>query len=243
MRSTQSVSSTSTPSPLVNPRVRDERARIGAVALVGGAAALALGRALDLGGGTAAERLQQASGHHGQITASALLAMIGFAALVPAFWTVADRVQHRGARLATIGALLTALGCSGFVALVAIDDFPPMAAAQSGSTEVMTGFLQHLDHVPALLALGPLAAIGYFFGPFLVTLGARRGGLVPRWLPWGFLVSLVLQPVALVLTGGPGIALHLVDTACQLVLVVMAVLLARAVLLGDSASHREGVPE
>lgn len=209
----------------------EARAKINAVCLVGGAVALAFGRVLANNGGSPADWLHQVSGHHAQITASALLAMAGFTALIPGFLAVASRVQRRGALLATIGAGLTVLGCAGFVALVALDDFPTIAATEVGSFAVMADFRHHLDYVPALLILGPLAAVGYYIGPFLVTLGAKRAGLVPRWLPWCVIGALVLQSVGLALAGGPGTALHLLDALCQLALVGAVAILAHATLI------------
>jgi hypothetical protein len=206
------------------------RGRLASVCLVGGAVAIALGRALTNEGGTPAERLHQVAGHQAQITVSALLAILGFAALVPGFLGVAGRVRRRGAALATVGAGLTALGCAGMSVMVAVDGFPTVAATQVSSTTAMTNLLDHLDKAPALLLLGPLGAAGYIIGPFLVALGAKRAGFTPAWLPWGFLVSLLLQPIALGAFGGPGVALQLLDALCQLVLVAMVALLARATL-------------
>jgi hypothetical protein len=125
-------------------------------------------------------------------------------------------------------------------ALVAVDGFTTVAATRASSADAMTDLLHELDMSPALAALGPVGAIGYLIGPFLVVLGARRAGLTPRWLPWGVLASLILQPVALGALGGPGVALQLVDTLCQLVLVVMVALLARAVF--SDSPHAAGQP-
>jgi hypothetical protein len=212
------------------------RAKASAICLVGGAVALALGRALTNEGGSPSERLQQVTGHQAQVTAGALLAMIGFAALIPGFLAVAALVRGRGATLASVGAGLTVFGCAAFEALVAVDAFPTVQATHSSSRDAMMDLLHRMDNFPPLALIGPLAAIGYLIGPFLVTLAARRAGWVPSWLPWGVLASLILQPIALGAFGGPGVAKHLVDTLCQLALVVMAALLARATLLPRSAA-------
>jgi hypothetical protein len=157
--------------------------------------------------------------------------MAGFAALIPGFLAVAARVHRRGARIATIGAGLTVLGCAAFEGMVALDEFPVVVATHSNAPEAMADLLHGLDQLPALLLLGPLAAIGYIVGPFLVSLAVRRSGRGPAWLPWGVLAALILQPVALGAFGGPGVAKHLLDTICQLVLVVALISLARATLL------------
>jgi hypothetical protein len=222
----------------VAPSATEARARISAVCLIGGAIALALGRALTNEGGSPAERLQQVSGHQAQIIASALLSMAGFAALIPGFLAVAARVQRRGARLATIGAGLTVLGCAVFEGMVALDEFPVVVATHSSSPAAMADLLHGLDDLPALLVLGPLAAIGYIVGPFLVSLAVKRSGRGPAWLPWGVLAALILQPIALGAFGGPGVAKHLLDTICQLVLVVTLVALARATLLAADRADR-----
>lgn len=217
------------------PSVSEEltgRTRVASICLIGGAVLLAAGRVLAGAGGTPAERLQQADGHQVQVTASVLLAVAGFAALIPGFLAVAGRVRHRGAALATIGSGLCVVGFSGFIVLVSIDA-STAAASKVSSVAAMTDFLHQLDLSPAVLAITPFAVVGYFIGPFLVTLAARRAGLVPSWLPWGILASLVVQPVGVAL-GGPGFA-HVADSVLQLVLVAMVVVLARHTLLRELA--------
>jgi hypothetical protein len=198
-----------------------------AICLVGGAVLLAAGRALALAGGTPAQRLQQVDGHQVQAAAGVVLAVAGFAALIPGFLAVAAQVRGRGATLATVGAGLCVAGFSGFMVLVTVDA-ATAAAGLVGSAGPMEAYLHQLDRSPAILAITPIAVLGYFFGPFLVTLATRRAGQVPRWLPWGVLVSLVVQPLGAAL-GGPWVA-HVLDTLLQLVLVVMTVVLARHTL-------------
>jgi hypothetical protein len=50
---------------------------------------------------------------------------------------------------------------------------------------------------------------------------------------------LILQPVALGAFGGPGVVKHLLDTICQLVLVVTLVTLARTTLLPTIRADRD----
>jgi hypothetical protein len=211
------------------------RGRAGAICLVGGAVLLAAGRALALAGGSPAQRLQQVDGHQVQAAASVILAVAGFAALIPGFLAVAAQVRGRGARLATIGAGLCVAGFTGFVALVTVDA-ATAAAGRVGSARPMEDYLHQLDMSPAILAITPIAVLGYFFGPFLLTLGTRRAGQVPRWLPWGVLVSLVVQPLGAAL-GGPWVA-HVLDTLLQLLLVGMVLVLARHTLLAAPTSAR-----
>ncbi len=223
------MSATSTTSLGFAPAVLMRR-KAAAMGLIGGAVAIALARALTNEGGSSSERLQQVAGHQAQITASAMLGIIGFAALIPGFFVIVGRIQQRGARLATIGAVLATVGCVGFAVLVSVDSFPTVAATQASPQSGMANFLYHLDMNPGLLILGPLATLGYFFGPFLIALGAHRAGLAAKWLPYGVLGALILQPIGLVIAGGPGTALKLLDTACQLVLVAVLAVLARTAL-------------
>lgn len=197
----------------------------GAVLLVGGAACLALGRLLSTNGGSPAQRLHDMAGAQVQVTVSVLLALAGFAGLLAGLLAVVARVEGR---LARTGAVLSVAGCLGFSVLVAVDAVTA-AAARVGSTAPMEEFLRQLDSSPAILGVTPFAVVGYFVGPFLVALAARRAGLVPRWLPWGVLASLVLQPVGVALQG-PAFA-HVADTVFQLALVAMTTELARRVLL------------
>ena len=208
--------------PLVRDRTRDLPA---AVLLVGGAACLALGRVLSSNGGSPTQRLHDMAGHQAQVTASVLLAVAGFAGLLAGLLAVAARVEGR---LARAGALLCIAGCVGFAILVSVDA-STSAAAEVGRTAPMEDFLHHLDASPAILAVTPFAVVGYFIGPFLVALATRRARLVPRWLPWAVLASLVLQPVGVALRG-PAFAL-VADTVCQLALAAMVGVLARGVLL------------
>lgn len=209
----------------------DRRTAVGLAALVGGSLLLALGRLLANNGGTPAERLEQMTGHDAQITASALLAIAGFTALVPGFWVVAAQVGRRGGVLARIGAVLVLVGSVGFSVLVSVDLVTLAATHASGGSA--QDLLHELDRSTGLAVIAPLAVAGYFFGPFLVTLAAWRARFVAAWLPWGVLASLILQPVGVAL-GGPGLA-HVVDAVCQLVLVVMTSLLAAAVLRQNPA--------
>ena len=220
------TTTTVTTASLASTAPADARTRAGLVSLVGGAALLAAGRLLATNGGSPADRLHQMSGHDGQVTAGSLLAIAGFTALVPGFLTVASLVRRRGATLATIGAALVVVGSVGFSVLASVD-VSTLAATHVDPAGPMRDYLHQLDVAPGIVVLTPFAVAGYSFGPFLVTLGARRCGLVPRWLPWGVVASLVLQPVGVGL-GGPGLA-HVVDAACQLVLVVMTVVLVRSV--------------
>lgn len=229
------MTTTSTPAghpsaPASDPtpaRSETGRTRAGLISLIAGAVSLALARTLTNNGGSPAERLEQLHGHDAQVTASALLAVIGFTALIPGFLVVASQVRRRGSLLATNGSALVIVGSVGFAVLASVDA-STLAASRVGSPRAMEAFLHQLDVSPIILAITPFALIGYFIGPFLITLAARRAGFAPRWLPWGVLISLIIQPVGLGL-GGPAIA-HLLDSACQLVLVVMTVVLARVTL-------------
>jgi hypothetical protein len=208
------------------------RTRAGLTALVGGAVALALGRILTTPGGSPADRLSQMTGSDARVTASALLTILGFAALVSGFLTVAALIRHRGTTVATVGAGLVVLGGVGFAVLASVD-LATLAATHVDESRSMREFLHELDVSPGIIAVTIPAVLGYFFGPFLITLGARRGGFVPRWLPWAMLASLVLQPVGAGI-GGPAAA-RVLDAVLQLGLVVTTALLARS-MLSASAS-------
>jgi hypothetical protein len=202
------------------------RTRAGLVALVVGAVLLALGRLLTTEGGSPADRLHQMHGNDPRVTVSALLAIAGFAALVPGFLTVVAAVRGRGAVLATVGGALVVAGGIGFAVLSSID-LSTLAATHVDDVGAMRSYLHQLDVSPGVLGLTPFAAIGYLIGPFLVTLAARRAGLVPRWLPWTVLASLLLQPVAAG-AGGPAVA-RVLDSALQLLLIGSLWVLARRV--------------
>ncbi len=205
------------------------RRRVTAAALVGGALALAVGRLLTLPGGTVAQRLTQASGHENQVAVEMTLVVFGLLALMAGFLGVAARIRHRGAAMATIGAGLCMAGCA-LIVQVALDPVT-VAATHVGNDQVMRVFLTELDQSPAIAVLTPIATIGYFFGPVLVTLAASRAGMVPRWLPWGMLLSLPLQFVGESLQGPP--FANIADAALQLILVALVVVLARRTLLTD----------
>jgi hypothetical protein len=203
------------------------RTRAGMVSLVAAAVSLALARTMANDGGSPDQRLHQMSGQDARVTVATVLAVAGFAALIPGFLAVAAQVRRRGARTATIGSALVVAGGVGFAVLASVDA-STLAATHVTPARPMADFLHQLDASPAILVITGCAVIGYFFGPFLVTLSARRAGFVPRWLPWGILGSLIVQPIGAGL-GGPAVA-HLLDALCQLVLVVMVVLLARCTL-------------
>jgi hypothetical protein len=220
------VSSTSTAATTRRPGgTVSGRTRAGLIALVAGATVLCIARALANEGGSPAQRLDQMNGHDLQVTLASLCAIIGFAALAPGLLTVAAEVRDRGSRLATTGCGLVVVGSVGFAILAALD-IVTLAATHASSRPAMEDYLHQLDSSPGIIAVTIPAVLGYFFGPFLVVLGCRRAGFVPRWLPWAVLAVLVLQPVAAG-AGGPAVA-RVVDTAFQLVLVGLVVVLVRA---------------
>jgi hypothetical protein len=221
------MTTTMTRSPLGTAAGPDHRTRAGLTSLVVGAVLLALGRVLSTNGGSTADRLHQMTGNDVRVSASALLAIAGFTALVPGFLTVAASVRGRAALLGTIGSGLVVVGAVGFSVLAAID-LSTLAATKVSPAAPMREYLHQLDLSPGILVLTPFAVVGYFIGPFLVTLAARRAGFVPGWLPWLMLASLALQPVGVGL-GGPGLA-HVVDAICQVVLIAAVTVLARATL-------------
>jgi hypothetical protein len=196
-------------------------------ALVGGTAALALGRIMTTDGGDPAQRLHDATAVGGRLTASMLLAILGFAGLLAGLLAVVSHIRARGAVLATIGAGLVVLGCVGFSVLVSVDA-TTVAATHVDASSAMQALLHELDHSPTILAVTPLAMLGYLTGPFLVCLAGNRAGFVPRWLPYGVLACLLLQPFAAAL-GGPSVA-RVVDSVFQVALVVLMTVLARSTL-------------
>ena len=220
-----------TPLSTAPGRRLDHRTSAGLVALVGGAALLAIGRLLTTPGGSTAQRLDQMNGQDVRVTLSALLTILGFALLVPGLLTITAFVRERGALLATIGSGLVVLGAVGMSVLAAVD-LTTLAATHAGPSSAMRELLHAMDTSPGILALTPFAVAGYLLGPFLITLGARRAGLLPRWLPWATLVVLILQPVAAG-SGGPGLA-RVVDTLFQVALVAIFAVLARTVARADS---------
>jgi hypothetical protein len=215
------------------------RTKAAMAALVGGAVAIALGRLMTTAGGDPAQRLSDATGQDARLTASMLLAILGFAGLLAGLLGVTAQVRGRGSVLATVGAGLAIVGCVAFSVLVSVDA-TTVAATHVGQTSAMQGLLHQLDQSPTLMALTPFAMLGYLVGPFLVTLAASRAGFVPRWLPFAVLGCLVLQPVAVGL-GGPSLA-RVVDSAFQLVLVGLVLVLARATL-GAAATARPANPQ
>lgn len=216
--------------PLVDDATPGHR-RIAAVALVGGALALAAGRIITPPGGNPCQRLDQAQGHQGQIATMLVLVVFGLLATMAGLLAVATGIRGRGARLATVGGCGCVLGCALIVQITLEAVYG--AAAAVGDDAAMREFLVKLDASPAIAVVTPIAVLGYFFGPFLVALAARRAGSVPKWLPWGVLLSLPLQSVGETLKGP--IFANVADAALQLVLVAMLVVLARHTLLARVA--------
>jgi hypothetical protein len=169
-------------------------------------------------GGSAAQRLHQMDGTDVRVTASALLTILGFALLTPGLLTVVATIRGRGATLATVGGGLVVLGGVGMAVLAAVD-LSTLAATHVSAGAPMTSFVHQMDVSPGILVLTPLAVVGYLIGPFLVTLAARRAGVIPRWLPWATLAVLVLQPVAAG-AGGPDVT-RVVDAVFQVALIVL----------------------
>jgi len=202
------------------------RTSAGLASLIAGALLLAVGRVLTTPGGSTAQRLDQMSGQDLRVTVSTLLTVLGFAALVPGLLSVAALVRGRGALLATIGSGFVVIGGVGMSVLAAVD-LTTLAATRVHDAATMRTLLHQMDTSPGILVLTPFAVVGYLVGPFLITLAARRAGILPRWLPWATLLVLILQPVAAG-SGGPGVA-RVVDGAFQVALVAIFAVLARTV--------------
>jgi len=215
---------TTTPAPVAEPA--DVRTRIGLLTLVASAVLLALGRLMTTPGGSVRERLHQMEGTDVRVTASALLTILGFALLIPGLLTVVATIRGRGATLATVGGGLVAVGGVGMSVLAAVD-LSTLAATHAGPTASMTSFVHQMDVSPGILGVTAVAVIGYLIGPFIVTLAARRAGVVPRWLPWATLAVLVLQPVAAG-AGGPDVT-RVVDALFQIALIVLFWRLSRCI--------------
>lgn len=214
--------------PHLELRAPDQgRRRIAAGAAVGGALALAAGRMLTLPGGTPAQRIDQAVGHDGQVAAELVLVIFGLVAMAGGLVAVAGTIRERGRTLATIGAAGCLLGC-GLIVQMGLDAVYA-AAAHVADRHAMADFVDRLDSSTAIAVVTPIAVLGYFFGPFLVALAARRARRVPVWLPWAMLVALPLQSVGESLKG-PFFA-NVADAVLQLLLVGLLVVLVRGTLL------------
>lgn len=229
---TDTSADTIIPAAAAPPPTGRIRRRLAAAATVGGAVSLVAGRLLTLPGGTPEQRLDQAAGHQGQIAAELVLVVFGLVAMAGGLVAVAGTIRARGRTLATIGAAGCLLGC-GLIVQMSLDAVYG-AAARVGAPAAMTEFVRQLDASPAIAVVTPVAVVGYFFGPWLITLAARRARLVPGWLPWGVLVALPLQSVGEGLKG-PFFA-NVADAVLQLVLVVMLAVLVRGTLL--PSAHR-----
>lgn len=138
-------------------------------------------------------------------------------------------VTGRGARLATVSALLTALGglgfAMGFFAMGATTWYATSAAAGDSAAALV-------DHIGAesLHAFGPQIAgfLMFVLGYLLLAVALWRSRAVPRWLPVGIAATFVLGQLA-----GTGIAFDVVNAPFMGTMVALAWYVWRSV--GDPA--------
>ena len=206
------------PAPAVVPAPRPSLGRLGAVALVAGAA-LNTGQAVLLravgGGDTPAEKLADVDAHPGVMLAMVLGGMLGVALLLVGLQAVARVVAARSPRLGRAGAVLALAGTLGFFGLHALM-VATYALAGMEDRAAAVAVLEHLDQAPVVLVLVAPFLLGMFGGVLVLTVGLLRTAGVPRWVPacWAAFLPLDLlaagaapvDPHWLFLAGAVGLA-------------------------------------
>jgi hypothetical protein len=194
-------------------------ARLGAVALVAGAAlntAQALLTRAVSSGDSPADKLADVDAHPGAVLTMVLVGLLGVVLLLPGLQHVAGLVRPHAPRTARLGAVLTFAGTLGFLGLHAVMLVTYALAGLDDRTAAVT-VLEHLDTAPVLLVLVAPFLLGMFGGVAALTVGLCRTPGVARWVPacWALFLPLDLlaagaapvDPHWLFLAGAVGVAL------------------------------------
>jgi len=126
-----------------------------------------------------------AATHRTQLYASNVLILFGLATFGVSFLAIATLIRQRGATLATIAAMLGALGAfCGALANVLVGFNLATAVAPPGTTESAAGFMVN----SFTSGVGQLFLFGYLLGLaialILVVVAVWRSRCMPRWLPF-----------------------------------------------------------
>ncbi len=191
---------------------------IAAVLYIGGEAVSPKGtdRVVDTTA-TAFKVLPIAAQHPAQLYLASTLVLLGLGALAVSYAAIAMLVRDRGAALATVAALVGALGafCGAItnvlvyptLAIAATAHVPPDSAAKILVTGVNSGFGQAFTYVYAGTE---------FLAPLLMAIALWRSRTVPRWLAVLFFAGLeVAQQMG---SYGPIVVLYMVPFAAAMVL-------------------------
>ncbi len=161
--------------------------------------------------------LAVASNHPAQVCMSGAFGIVSLGLLIIAYMAIAGLVKGRGAKLATIAALIGGLGAfAGAITNVFV--FPVLAAAASShiSTAAASQFLFTAFTSRFVEAFSFVYFLSEFIAPFLMGLALWRSKVVPGWLAALFFIG--LQVAELMTSGGPIVILFMLSFAIAMFL-------------------------
>jgi hypothetical protein len=210
---------------------------IGAIGLLLGLGSLLIVTPLQWAWGQASAPTVVASAHPHTWALAGVLAVFGPAAWVLGIVAVTALARHRGWVLTTVGgvASILALTCGvGHLALAF--GLPADAAAAASSEREVTALLSADSANPLSTSLLLVFLVGFTIGPILLTIGLRRAGLVPVWLP----VAAVIAGMA---NFAPGVFAGAVQlTALTATYLPLTIVLVRAARAGDPSATESARP-
>jgi hypothetical protein len=198
---------------------------IGAAALALGLASFILTTVLQwiLQAADPSATMIEAIGRNPQVWLTmSLAAVLGPLVWIAGIIPVTALVRGRGWVLTTIGGYTTGIGLAAGVGHLALyfGLYGDLAASGLDASAAATvGFADDRAVLTNLLLMLFLIAFG--LGPILLTVGLRRGGLVPVWVPVAAIVATVANFVGGMVAGGVQLA------ALALTFVPLIVILAR----------------
>jgi hypothetical protein len=158
-----------------------------------------------------------AAQHPSQLYFAGACAVVGLAALAVSYLAIATLINHKGAVLATIAALIGGIGAfCGVITNVLV--FPNLASAATAhvtraaaSQFLVTSFSSTFGHCFTYAYL-----LAELIAPFLMGLALWRSQRVPRWLAVLFFVG--LQVAEFQSSGGPKVILFMLPFAAAMFL-------------------------
>ena len=161
--------------------------------------------------------LNIAAKHPGPLYAAGAFAIAGLGGLIISYMAIATLVNRRGAKLATVAALIGGIGAfCGAITNVLV--FPNLAAAASAhmTKTAASQFLVTSFNSGFGLGFTYTYLVAEWTAPFLMGLALWRSRSVPRWLAALFFIS--LQTAEFQSSGGPIVILFMLPFAAAMFL-------------------------
>lgn len=193
------------------------------------------GDLLSTRGPTDQRDLLAAIADHSELDAAGvLLAVYGFALMMPAVIGIVHLLRHRAVALGHVGGALVILGFVSFAAITGTELVNVPAADPAANRDEMLALNERLGAGLAYNLINLTEVFGYFFGFVILAIALFRANVVTRLVPALLVVSVVLRFI-------PGASLAIVALSDALFFAALAYI--GVVVFRQSDTEWERPPE